>query len=110
MLDASDNQEEIIGWRSLYPDAHIGARTDERPRVDIDDIEIADALANLDDVLRETDVVRTPSGGLHITFDAAAVRTSKLMLADRRCIGDLKAERAYVVVPPSRIGPGRYQR
>ncbi len=46
--------------------ANVGVRTDEVPRIDIDLPEVADALAQDTVLPSETEVVRTPRGGMHI--------------------------------------------
>lgn len=108
--DASRDPSKIERWWQQWPDANVGVRTDDQPRIDIDDLAIAEELASDAELLIETEAVRTPSGGLHITLASPSVKTSKLKLAGGRSIGDLKASAAYVLVPPSRIGDAGYVR
>jgi hypothetical protein len=109
--DASGDPSTIQQWWQRWPEANVGVCSDEQPRIDIDLVEAADLLAADPAILAATEVVRTPRGGLHIvTQPGAPVATSTLHLADGRKLGDLKAARGYVVVPPSRIGDRAYAR
>ncbi len=108
--DASRDPNTIQQWWRRWPDANIGERTDDLPRIDIDLVEAAEALLAEPQLPLLTEVVRTQRGGLHIALTAPGHRTSKLKLADGRGLGDLKAMGGYVVVPPSRVGPRSYKR
>jgi len=108
--DASANSSTIERWWQRWPLANLAERTDEVQRIDIDLIEVAEALANDVALQNETEVVRTPRGGLHIAVASAhPVRSGTLHLQDGRKLGDLKAADGYVLIPPSRIGQSRYE-
>lgn len=107
--DASRDPNTIQGWWQRWPLANMGVRTDDQPRIDIDLVEAAEALAADPELLSLTEVVRTPRGGLHIAVECAGIKTSKLKLADGRVLGDLKAMGGYVVAPPSRMGSRCYE-
>ncbi len=107
--DASNNAGVITNWWRRWPLANLGERTDAVARIDIDLLEVAAAL--VDDVAlpSETQVVRTRRGGLHLAVATPhPVDSSILYLDDGRKVGELKARRAYVLVPPSRIGDRSY--
>ena len=107
--DASSDPATIARWWTRWPKANIGERTDNSPRIDIDLLEVAEELAKDTALPRETPVVCTPSGGLHIGLATETpVQSCTLYLDDGRKLGDLKAARAYVVVAPSSIGKKRY--
>jgi hypothetical protein len=109
--DATTDLGTIEGWWSQWPQANIGVRTDKEPRVDIDLVEAAEELARDTALPLETQVVRTPRGGLHIGLATETpVESRTLYLEDGRKLGELKAARAYVVFPPSAIGDKAYQR
>ncbi len=107
--DASGDPNTIQQWWRRSPRANLGIRADDQPRIDIDLVEVADALLADSELVVLTEVIRTQRGGLHITFNSAGIRTSTLKLADGRALGDLKAVGGYVVAPPSRVGQRRYQ-
>lgn len=107
--DASSDSTTIEQWWTQYPLANIGVRTDREPRIDIDLLDVAEQLAQDTALPLTTEVVRTPSGGLHVGLAAETpVESRTLYLDDGRKLGELKAARAYVVVPPSAIGGNKY--
>ena len=107
--DASSDPSTIEGWWKQWPDANIGERTDSTPRIDIDLAEVADALADDIALPQMTQVVRTPRGGMHIAVSIdQALPGRALYLKDGRKLGDLKAERGYVLIPPSVIRSRQY--
>ena len=109
--DATTDLRTIDGWWRQWPRANTGERTDNLPRIDIDLLEVAEELARDTALPLETEVVRTPRGGLHIALATEApVESRTLYLKDGRRLGELKAARAYVVVLPSAIGDKTYQR
>lgn len=109
--DASTDEDDIRRWWGRWPKANVGVRTDEVPRIDIDLVEVAEALAGDIALAAETETVRTPRGGLHIALATRVpVASGSLYLGDGRKLGDLKAEGGYVLVPPSRIGGRAYER
>ncbi len=108
--DATTDEDSIRGWWQRWPKANVAVRTDVTPRIDIDLVEVAEALAADAALPLTTGVVRTPRGGLHIAVAASeAVAGRDLILKDGRKLGDLKASRGYVLVPPSRIGNKSYE-
>lgn len=107
--DATSDSEQVTEFWKRWPLANIAVRTDHRPRVDIDLTDVADELVADVPLRAEAEIVRTPSGGLHIAFDTENVQSSVLHLDDGRRLGELKASRAYVLVPPSRIGSRAYE-
>jgi hypothetical protein len=110
LQDASTNSSTIEGWWRRWPRANLGVRTDEVPRIDIDLTEVAEALAEDAALPNETEVVRTPRGGMHIAvISSRPAQGGPLYLEDGRKLGDLKAGGGYVLVPPSRIGDRPYQ-
>ncbi|MEX2225315.1 MAG: AAA family ATPase [Dehalococcoidia bacterium] len=110
LLEASADPTTLDRWWEQWPDANVGVRTDDEPRIDIDLIEVADAvLAAFPELPQITEVVRTRKRGLHIAIRCAGVPTQKLLLEDGRAFGDLKAVGGYVLVPPSRVGASHYE-
>jgi len=110
LQDASTNSSTIEGWWRRWPRANLGVRTDEVPRIDIDLPEVAEALAQDTALPNETEVVRTPRGGMHIAVSSSRpLRGGPLYLKDGRRLGDLKAAAGYVLVPPSSIGDRPYR-
>jgi Bifunctional DNA primase/polymerase, N-terminal/AAA domain/Primase C terminal 1 (PriCT-1) len=107
---ATTDASTIRDWLRRWPAANLGARTDGRPRIDIDLSEVASGLSRESSLLYQTRVVRTPHDGLHIAFLVGEpVRSQVLYLKDGRRLGELKADGAYVVVPPSKIGHREYK-
>jgi putative DNA primase/helicase len=108
--DATSDPQTIKGWWTQWPRANIGLRTDKEPRVDIDLLEVAQELARDAALPLDTQLVSTPRGGLHIALATETpVESRTLYLDDGRKLGELKAARAYVVLPPSAIGGKSYQ-
>jgi hypothetical protein len=108
--DASTNSSTIHDWWRRWPLANLAERTDEAQRIDIDLIEVAEALADDVALQNETEVVRTPRGGLHIAVvSRRPAQSGSLHLQDGRKLGDLKAAGGYVLIPPSKIGDRPYQ-
>ncbi len=108
--DASNDPAIVEGWWRKWSRANLGERTDRRPRIDIDLVDVAEQLA--DDVAfwAQTELVRTPRGGLHIVLETPAPVPSRVLwLADGRRLGELKGARAYVLVPPSIIAERVYE-
>jgi hypothetical protein len=109
--DASDDLGAVERWWHQWPQANIGVRTDKEPRVDIDLLEVAQELAGDTALSLQTEVVSTPRGGLHLSLATETPDDSRtLSLDDGRKLGELKAARAYVLVPPSSIGGKAYKR
>jgi len=110
LQDASANSSTIERWWQRWPLANLAERTDEIHRIDIDLIEVAEALAHDTALPNDTEVVRTPRGGMHIALvSTRPVQGGSLYLEDGRKLGDLKAAGGYVLIPPSRIGDRPYQ-
>jgi hypothetical protein len=110
LLDASANSSTIERWWQRWPLANLAERTDEIHRIDIDLPEVAEALAQDTALPNETEVVRTPRGGMHIALVARRpVQGGPLYLKDGRRLGDLKAAGGYVLILPSKIGDRPYQ-
>lgn len=108
--DASTETKVIGEWFRRWPSANLGALTNGRPRIDIDLPEVAAALLRDASLPLQTRVVATPHAGLHIAFAASIPTPNRvLFLADGRRLGELKADNAYVVIPPSSIGDKRYE-
>lgn len=111
LLNASRDPGTIRRWWQRYPEANIGERTDEIVRIDIDLVEVANALSDDIPLRAETAVVRTAGrGGLHVALrPMRTISGQALYLSDGRKLGDLKAEGGYVLIPPSRIGERHYE-
>jgi hypothetical protein len=108
--DASSEVAVVEAWWGRWPQANLAERTDLRPHIDIDLREVAQELSQDVALRAQTEVYATPRGGLHIVLAVATpVRTQKLLLADGRPLGDLKAFRSYGVLPPSAVGGKRYR-
>jgi hypothetical protein len=108
--EASANSSTIERWRQRWPLANWAERTEEVHRIDIDLPEVAEALAQDTALPNETEVVRTPRGGLHIAVvSTCPAQSGPLYLQDGRKLGDLKAAGGYVLIEPSRIGGRPYQ-
>ena len=108
LKDASNDPTRITGWWKRWPEANIGIRTGVITVLDIDDTALASAMAAHPELLRNYPIRRTPRGGLHIEILGNA-RSRGLTRDDGSKVGDLKGEGGYVLVPPSRIGTGRYE-
>jgi hypothetical protein len=109
LQEASTNSSTIERWWRRWPQANVGVCTDGVPRIDIDLPEVAEALAKDAALPNETEVVRTPRGGMHIAVRCTRpVQGGSLHLEDGRRLGDLKAAGGYVLVPPSSIGDRHY--
>jgi hypothetical protein len=109
LQDASIHFSTIERWWRRWPRGNVGVRTDEVPRIDIDLPEVADAVAEDAALPNETEVVRTPRGGMHIAvISSLPAQSGPLYLEDGRKLGDLKAGGGYVLVPPSSIGDRHY--
>ena len=107
-LDATDDIDQITAWWRRYPHANIGMPTGATSGIDVVDVDVkADGTGfpmfqrALDEGLLEGELarVRTPSGGLHVYFPAAA-RSQRCWQAARSHI-DFRGDGGYVVVPPS---------
>ncbi len=108
--DATCDEQTIQGWFTRWPNANLAVCTDLRPRFDVDLVEVAEALLEDVTLAYQAEVVRTPSGGLHVVLATEEpTPTKSLKLEDGRALGDLKAARAYVLVPPSKIGDREYK-
>jgi hypothetical protein len=68
--------------------------------VDLDDLDVAQAIACDLDLQGKTTLVETPSGGCHVWLRAEG-HCRPLKAADGAAIGDLKASGGYVIAPPS---------
>lgn len=107
--DASSDPNTIRRWWDQWPIANVGERTDDVARIDIDLVDVASVLADDIPLRAETEVVETPRGGLHIAFRTPRpIAGTTLWLTDGRKLGELKAARGYVLVPPSRARGREY--
>ncbi|MGD0248943.1 MAG: bifunctional DNA primase/polymerase, partial [Candidatus Limnocylindrales bacterium] len=110
LQDASAHSSTLERWWQRWPSANLAVRTDDVHRIDIDLPEVAEALAEDTALPNETEVVRTPRGGMHISvISRRPAQGGPLYLQDGRKLGDLKAAGGYVLIPPSRIGDRPYQ-
>lgn len=111
--DASLDEGTIRDWWRRYPNANIGIATGAAALVVID-VDVKNdrpglegwraLIEELGPELEDTLMTRTPSGGLHVYYQASGheIRCS----GNRLCAGvDVRARGGYVIVPPS-IGPG----
>jgi len=80
--DASNEPPTITRWWTKWPKANIGDRTDNRPRIDIDLLDVAEELARDTALPLETEVVRTPRGGLHIDLATETPVESRTLYLD----------------------------
>jgi Bifunctional DNA primase/polymerase, N-terminal len=104
--DASDDPEIISAWWCLWPNAFIGmptGRVSHRWVLDIDvkrpEANGFDTLADLGhSILPETPMVHTPSGGLHVYFDAGE-RELKNSAGTLGPGLDVRGDGGYVIVP-----------
>jgi hypothetical protein len=71
--------------------------------IDLDDLDVAQAVACDLDLQRTTTLVETPSGGCHVWLrqTEGAARCRPLKDAEGKPLGDLKASGGYVLAPPS---------
>ncbi len=77
--------------------------------LDIDDIALADQLADDVPLRAETTMVRTPGGGLHVyAIETDAESRNESFDVPGRHVGDLRANGGYVLVPPSSIKGREY--
>ncbi len=109
--DATSDPDTIQGWWQRWPSANLAVCTDQAPRIDIDLPDVAEELVKDVALPLTTEIIRTPREGLHIVaVSSAPVQSRTLHLQDGRKLGELKAARAYVLVPPSVIGGRPYVR
>ena len=94
-------EAQVEAWWVEYPDADIavicGKVSGGLTVIDIDNLEIAKRFKGKE-FIKRTRVVETPSGGLHLYFWDTSPNPKTRPLPD---IGELRAEGAYVVCPPS---------
>ncbi|MEU1970786.1 bifunctional DNA primase/polymerase [Microbacterium sp. NPDC019599] len=107
-LDATTDIDRITAWWSRSPRANIGMPTGGPSGIDVVDVDVkADGTGfpmlqrALEEGLLEGELarVRTPSGGLHVYFPAAA-SPQRCWQAARSHI-DFRGDGGYVIVPPS---------
>ena len=120
--DASCDETQIIGWWTAHPEANVGIATGASGLVVID-VDVKDGQPGKEKWLnlvaafrveygidlRDTTIVETPTGGLHIYFRAGEYHKIPCS-AGRLDKGiDVRALGGYVVAPPSVIAGVSYQ-
>src|SRR5262249_42118556 len=111
---ATTDQATIKEWWTKWPDANVAVLTGSRSRLLVVDVDRHDAngfktlqkLIKKHGKLPTTLTSITPNDGKHLFFTVDRKFKSS---AGKLGPGiDIRAERAYVIVPPSRIGGKRY--
>ena len=114
--DATTDKDVIEGWWSKWPDANIGAPTGKEVGRVVLDVDFRhdgkDSLEQLENrysPLPDTQLVRT-GNGLHFEFEYPRDRDEIVSCAKLGGFPglDLRADSAYVVVPPSVHRNGKY--
>lgn len=117
--DATNDPKVLAEWRARYPDANWGMPTGAVSGYDVFDIDLprpekgktADGRKTFVELERihgevNTRVVITPSGGMHLYFQA---RPDVEKAADPLPGIDVKSDGGYVVIPPSEIDGEPYR-
>lgn len=111
--DASRDPGQILCWWGQWPEALIGLPTGRATAivVDVDRENGIDGLDTLDElgaaILPETPLVHTPSGGLHMYFQAPGYAIRNTAGARGCGLGrglDLRGDGGYVIAPAPRSG------
>lgn len=110
--DASTDPAQIVRWWQWQPDANIGLVTGAaRSRIDILDIDVhpgGDGFAALQAaedaglISSWSQIVRSPSGGIHVVFPANADPQQRSWAVPSAHV-DFLADGSYVLAPPSRV-------
>jgi hypothetical protein len=103
-------EQEVADWWQRWPDANVaivcGPVSEGLAVLDIDDRELAEAMAADAGLQAETTLVRTPSDGLHVyTIETEGTSPSGPLVPG---LADLKAAGGYVLAPPSGIDGREY--
>ena len=116
--DATTNPAVITEWWSGYPDLNVAVATgpSQLVVVDIDVkeggpngiVEWCQLVAHHVDTEPATFEVETPSGGLHLYFQAPTDSTIGNSAGKLAPGIDVRAQGGYVVAPPSVVGGNRY--
>lgn len=113
--DATKDPEQVKRWWRATPDANIGIATgaSDLVVVDLDVKHAADGLRSWDDRTTDLDlpepvVVHTPSGGLHLYYQADPDAERVGNSADEDSGIDVRADGGYVVAPGSCAAEGFY--
>jgi hypothetical protein len=107
--DASTDPHQIEEWWSRWPDSNIGIATGAVSGlivIDVDQPEIPEALVDLlGKDLQAAPTVRTGRGGLHLYFRHPGTPvSSRVGLMGLKV--DVRADKGYVIAPPSRHAAG----
>ncbi|MGI9824400.1 bifunctional DNA primase/polymerase [Agromyces sp. Marseille-Q5079] len=107
--DATTDHGVVAGWWSTWPNANPAVPTGAASGLDVVDVDVATDRSGFDAfaVAQEAGIldgeyarVRTPSGGVHVYFPAAADRPQRCWQSATAHI-DFRGDGGYVVVPPS---------
>ena len=105
-------KEAVLKFQRQFPSANIGI-TCTPSRLVVVDIDKPDYFDEILTRFGETSIiVGTPSGGLHLYYRAKGKvpPSRKLYASDGTVVGDIKADRAFVVAPSSVRPDGRSYR
>lgn len=102
--------EQVDAWEKAYPDAGVAIVCGLVSGVVVVDIE-RDALElfPVDEMPSSTPRARTQGGGLHFYFACTEVTRTRNLARSGKHIGEIRAERAIVVAPPSKGERGQYE-
>lgn len=113
--DATTDAQKIRDWWGPVPSANIGLATGKIFVVDIDVKDEVDGrrtwgkLVDEHGEIPQTTVVSTPSGGMHLYFQAPDGVQIKNSVSDALGDGiDVRGHGGYVIVPPSNTTDGEY--
>ena len=112
LTDASPDPERVGSWWRRWPQANIGLATGYRGGFDVLDIDVHPGGSGFPALRRARQAglvegwaaaVRTPSGGLHLYFPAAAPGDEQASWALPRAHVDFRGLGGYVIAPPSLV-------
>lgn len=117
LLDATTDLRQVAQWWRWCPNANIAIPTGTTSRVVVVDVDVhsVDGYAAFRRARHEgllpapLAVIRTPTGGMHLYYPAAADSDERSWQAAKAGI-DLRGNGGYVIVPPSRLRVHRVHR
>jgi hypothetical protein len=103
------SEEQIKRWWNKWPEANIGIVTGIISGLAVIDIDTEEGKKTIEEFIPDSSImpiVNTPSGGQHYYFKCSDKNLSCNSRTVPGC--DLRANRGYIIVPPSSNGKGKY--